>query len=103
MAKKIDKKEIKEKVVPSIIKKARVTEKAANLSAVNIYIFDVAVGATKPEIAKAFFAKYKTKAIKVNTSNRKAKALFRRGKLGFTSRTQKAYITVAKGAKVDIV
>lgn len=103
MAKKTDTKEEKVKVVPSIIKKARVTEKAANQSAFNTYLFDVKVGSTKNEIAKAFFAMYKQKPIKVNIVNQRAKTFFRRGVLGIGSRGKKAYITLAKGVKIDII
>lgn len=103
MAKKTDTKEIKASAAPSIIKKARITEKAANASAVNTYLFDVAVGATKNEIAKAFFAKYKQKPIRVNTINQRAKTFFRRGILGVGSRVKKAYITVPKGTKIEVM
>ena len=103
MAKKTDTKEIKAKVVPSIIKKARITEKAANAAMVNTYVFDVKVGSSKNEIAKSFFTKYKVKPIKVNIVNQRAKTFFKRGILGVGSRGKKAYITVPKGTKIEVM
>ena len=93
----------KEKVAtPSILLRPRVTEKAAIASQLNTYLFDVAVDATKSEIAKAFFKQYKTKPVSVNVLNVKPKTYFLRGKLGIGRRGRKAYIKVPKGAKIDI-
>jgi ribosomal protein L23 len=86
----------------TLLKGARITEKAANLGTHSTYLFEVAVGATKSEIAKAFFITYKQKPIKVNTVNGRAKSYFRRGVLGFGKRTKKAYIILPKGTTIDI-
>lgn len=101
------KKDTTEKTAPVakhlVLKKARVTEKAANASVKNTYVFDVAVDATKSEIAKAFQTTYKHKPVRVNITNVRAASYFRRGKLGFGSRSKKAYITVPKGVKIDLM
>lgn len=103
MAKKKDTTEKKLAPAPSLIKKARITEKAANAAQDSIYIFDVALGATKNEIAKAFQAMYKHKPVKVNLANVRAKTYFRRGILGKGVRSKKAYISVPKGVKIDVM
>ncbi|MFS8064508.1 MAG: 50S ribosomal protein L23, partial [Luteimonas sp.] len=54
-----------------------ITEKAANMGQYNTYTFSVAVGTTKSEIAKAFFAVYKQKAQHVRTINQSAKSYYR--------------------------
>jgi large subunit ribosomal protein L23 len=87
----------------TLLKHPRITEKAANMGKYNTYLFDVAVGATKNEIAKAFFAVYKQKPLKVNTVNQKAKVYFRRGMLGFGKASKKAYVILPKGTTIEIM
>lgn len=101
MAKKTDTIK-KEAVVPSVLGKVIITEKAARTSKENTYTFDVQVGATKSEIGKAFFAQYKQKPIDVRTINSKPKSFFRKGRVGFGKNTKKAYITIAKGATIEL-
>lgn len=88
---------------PSILKNPRVTEKAAYAQALNTYTFDVAVGATKNEIAKAFATQYKQTPVSVRTVNVKRKTFFRKGKLGFGTAGKKAYITLPKGKTIDVI
>lgn len=87
----------------SILKNPRITEKAANAQALRTYTFDIAVGVTKNEVAKAFVAKYKVTPTKVRTLNITPKTYFRRGKLGVGTRAKKAYITLPKGKTIDII
>jgi ribosomal protein L23 len=90
-------------IKPSILLSARVTEKAANNTAYSIYLFNVAVGSTKSEIAKAFKAQYKKTPLKVNTVNVMPKSHFRRGHVGFSKFTKKAYVFLPKGTTIDII
>jgi large subunit ribosomal protein L23 len=87
----------------TLLKHPRITEKAANLAGHATYTFDVAVGATKSEIIKAFVMTYKATPIKVNTVNVKPKSFFKRGKLGFGKRSKKAYVVLPKGTTIDIM
>ncbi len=84
-----------------------ITEKAANASSGSVYVFDVALRATKPEIAKAFAALYKHMPVKVHTVVTKPKPRFRQTRrgssLGFTAKTKKAYVYLAKGTTIDVV
>jgi large subunit ribosomal protein L23 len=91
------------KVVPSILKRPLITEKAANGSQFSVYLFEVATNVTKSEIAKAFKAQYKEKPIKVNTVNVMPKSFFRRGRLGFGVKSKKAYVFLKKGTSINIV
>lgn len=92
-----------EKVIPSVLKRPLITEKAANNAQYSIYKFEVAFGATKSEIAKAFKAKYNKVPLKVNTINNMRKSFFRRGRLGFGAHTKKAYVFLEKGTTIDII
>lgn len=91
----------------AILKNPRVTEKTANATANNVYAFDVAVTATKSEIAKAFEAAYKQVPLKVHTMIKKPKAHFRRtaqgSKVGFSNRMKKAYVYLPKGVTIDVM
>jgi large subunit ribosomal protein L23 len=87
----------------TLLRNPRITEKAANLAGHATYTFDVAVGATKSEIIKAFVMMYKATPIKVNTVNVKAKTFFRRGKLGIGKKGKKAYVVLPKGTTIDIM
>lgn len=86
-----------------VLKDPRITEKAANGAQYSVYLFNVAVGATKNEIAKAFQAKYDKKPVKVNTVNILPKTYFRRGKAGAGSAGKKAYVFLPKGVTIDVI
>jgi ribosomal protein L23 len=85
-----------------VLKRPRVTEKAANYSKISAYVFDVAFEATKSEVAKAFQTQYKHKPVKVNIMPMQRKSFFRKGQLGFGKRAKKAYVYLAKGTTIDI-
>ena len=91
----------------SILMNPRVTEKTAKASAGNVYVFNVAVSATKNEIAKAFEVMYKHVPLKVHTLTRKPKSHFKRtaggSQLGFGKKTKNAYIYLAKGVTIDVM
>ena len=87
----------------SILKNPRITEKAALANKYNIYLFNVAVHATKSEIAKAFETTYKKKPVRVNTLNVTRPSYFKQGRLGFGVNTKKAYIFLPKGVTIELM
>lgn len=87
----------------SIIKNPRITEKAALLSEVGCYTFDVALAATKNEIAQAVKAQYKVTPVSIRTVNTPKKTVFRRGKMGTTGGGRKAYVYLKKGDKIEVL
>lgn len=95
--------DVKSTAAMLVLQRPRITEKAARASTHNIYVFNVAVSATKSEIAKAFTAIYKHKPISINTVPMAGKTVFRRGKLGTTANSKKAYITLKKGDTIQIM
>lgn len=87
----------------SIVLQPRITEKAAKGGEQNCYVFDVAVGATKSEIKKAFMLLYKQTPRKVHTVNKKPDYIFRKNVLGKTARTKKAYVYLPKGVTIEVM
>ncbi len=90
-----------------VLGRPRITEKAASASTNSVYVFDVAVSATKNEVAKAFEVVYKHVPLKVHTLNQKPKAHFRRtaqgSQVGFGKRTKKAYVYLPKGTSIEVM
>jgi large subunit ribosomal protein L23 len=100
---------VHEDVVPvqdlsRVIVRPRITEKASMKVAENVYVFDVAARATKPQIKAAFVAHYKVTPISVRVVNTKGKETrnMRTGRVGFTSASRKAYIILKKGDTISI-
>ena len=87
-----------------VIVSPRITEKATLQSGGNVYVFNVASGATKPEIKAAFLAHYKVSPARVRVVNTKGTATrnMRTGKKGMTSGFRKAYIYLKKGDTISI-
>lgn len=96
-------KKVEEKKDTSILKNARITEKAARDQAFNSYTFDVATSATKSEIAKAFVKEYKHKPIRVHTVTNKPKSKFQKGILSFGPKGKKAYVKLPKGKTIEVM
>lgn len=87
----------------TIIKNPRVTEKASNLSAGNVYTFDVAESAGKMEIKKAVFALYKVKPVRINILSIPRKRITTRGQAGTKGGGKKALVYLKPGDKIDFV
>ena len=87
----------------SIIRRPRLTEKAANLSSSNVYTFDIEAGASKHDVARAVSALYKVTPTKVNVVNTKGKkvALRTRRGTGTKNSNRKAYVYLKKGDTID--
>ncbi len=87
-----------------VILRPRITEKASANIAENVYVFDVASGATKPQIKAAFLASYKVSPVTVRVVNTRGTATrnMRTGKRGKTADNRKAYIVLKKGDTISI-
>ncbi len=89
--------------VPAVIRRPRLTEKAANLSSSNVFTFDVVPGASKQDVVRAVQALYKVTPVKVNVVNTKGKSVMlrtRRG-TGVQNAMRKAYVFLKKGDTID--
>jgi large subunit ribosomal protein L23 len=79
-----------------------ITEKATLLSEQNKVVFQVAMDATKEEIAVAIEELFKVKVTKVNTLIQKGKTKRFRGRPGRRSDLKKAIVTLQEGQSIDI-
>jgi large subunit ribosomal protein L23 len=89
-------------VVDNILVKPLITEKAANLNALNKYAFVVSVQANKITVAKAIQAIYGVKPLKVNLINVSGKKVARGKVRGQRSDWRKAIVTLPKGTTIKI-
>ncbi|MFA6095175.1 MAG: 50S ribosomal protein L23 [Candidatus Paceibacterota bacterium] len=81
----------------------RITEKATDSAARNVYVFNVRVDANKKTIAHAIKELYKVSPERVSIVTIRAKTVFRRGKLGTTNTGKKAYVYLKEGDKIEFV
>lgn len=85
-----------------IIRSPVITEKSTMASENNQVIFNVASGATKPEIKKAVETLFSVKVKAVNTLNRKGKVKRFRGMTGKQNDVKKAIVTLQEGSTIDV-
>ncbi|MCK9351224.1 MAG: 50S ribosomal protein L23 [Candidatus Paceibacterota bacterium] len=86
-----------------ILKRPRVTEKAAILVEKNAYTFEVAPTATKPEVKAAIIAMYKVTPVQINMTAGTRKNIVRRGKAGVKTTSKKAVVHLKKGDKIEFI
>ena len=87
----------------SVIVGPRITEKATVVSENGVYVFNVAVSATKERVKKAIHALYKVTPARVNivTIPRKKTVSSRSRKVGYTVGGKKAYVYLKKGDTIE--
>ena len=87
-----------------VIVKPVVSEKSYTLLEENVYTFEVAKSASKPEIRDAVESIFDVKVLKVNTLNRDGKRKRNRRKPTFGKRPdgKRAYITLAEGDSIEL-
>jgi len=89
------------KKIQNPIKNPRITEKATNMSADNVYVFNVSTSANKKEIEKAIFSLYKVKPIKINILPIPYKKANFKGKVGTRGGGKKAVVYLKKEDKIN--
>ena len=89
-------------MIPSIIKRPIVTERATDLNTIGKYVFMVENRATKNEVKKAIKAIYKVDVIAVNTVMKPAKARRFRNQPTMRPGYKKAIVTLKEGQKIDV-
>jgi large subunit ribosomal protein L23 len=80
----------------------KVSERAAELAAKNIYVFNVPVTAEKINIAKSVELLYGVKVEKVRTARGEGKPIYRGHKKGRRNQWKKAFVSVKKGQTIDL-
>jgi len=86
-----------------ILKKPRITEKASELAAKNVYTFEIDKRVGKKEVAVAVEALYNVKPVKVNISSLPSKTKTRGRHVGKTSMKKKALVFLKDGDNIDFV
>ena len=85
-----------------VLRRPLVTEKSTMLSAQGKYVFEVAVGANKPQIAEAVEKAFNVHVVAVNTSRVRGK-LKRYGRnLGHQVSWKKAVVTLQPGEQIQV-
>lgn len=86
-----------------VLLRPRITEKAAHLSAQNVYTFDVVFAATEAQVAHAIESVYRVKPVKVNLVKTPGKRVTLRTRRGFGTRSgsKKAYVYLKKGDRIE--
>ena len=79
-----------------------ITEKATMASERNQVVFNVASGATKPQIKEAVEKLFDVKVKRVNTLVRKGKTKVFRGNFGSQSDVKRAVVTLEEGHRIDV-
>lgn len=85
-----------------IIRRPVVTEKATMASENNAVVFEVAIGANKPQIKEAVEGLFGVKVKAVNTTITKGKVKMFRGRKGTRKDVKKAYVTLEEGNTIDV-
>ncbi|MDD5639986.1 MAG: 50S ribosomal protein L23 [Candidatus Pacebacteria bacterium] len=86
-----------------ILKKPRITEKAAILAEENFYVFEVEKTANKMEIKKAVEEYFKVNVENVNIVNLPRQKVQKGKVMGHKSGCKKAIVKIKKGQKIDII
>ena len=85
-----------------VIRKPIITEKASMASENGAVVFEVAMGANKPQIKEAVEALFGVKVKAVNTVITKGKVKRFRGTVGTRNDVKKAYVTLVEGNTIDV-
>lgn len=93
------------KPASTIILSPRITEKGAYLGEGGVYVFNVAQGANKQEVARAIREIFKVVPRKVRVAQVPAKKVLTRGtnRTGTKAGGKKAYVYLKKGDVIEIV
>ncbi len=101
--KKVEKKLVATAGTFDVLRRPIISEKAAKLSESNAVVFEVAMSATKEDVAKAVEVLYNIKPTKVNIVITKGKVKSFRGRSTGTQRkVKKAYVSLPADAKMDL-
>jgi large subunit ribosomal protein L23 len=90
--------------VAHVLKSPRITEKASMHQSLGVYTFDVAISATKTQIAEAIRSTYKVspKKIRIVSIPAKQTRSMRNGRRGMKTGGKKAYVYLKSGETITI-
>jgi large subunit ribosomal protein L23 len=99
---KVEKKIAATADVYDTLRRPIISEKAAKLSESNGVAFEVAIDATKEDVARAIQAIYGVKPVKINMVIAKGKEKTRGRRTGTQRAVKKAYVSLPTDAKLDL-
>lgn len=101
--KKVEKKLVATANTYDVLRRPIVSEKAAKLSESNGVVFEVAMSATKEDVAKAIEILFNVKPTKINIVITKGKVkTFRGHSTGTQRKVKKAYVSLPADANLDL-
>lgn len=101
--KKVEKKLVATAETYDVLRRPIISEKAARLSENNGVVFEIAMSATKEDVAKAMQVLFGIKPTKINIVITKGKEKTFRGRsTGIQRKVKKAYVSLPKDAKLDL-
>ena len=101
--KKVEKKLVATANTYEVLRRPIISEKAARLSESNGVVFEIAMSATKEDVAKAMQVLFGIKPTKINIVITKGKVKTFRGRSTGTQRkVKKAYVSLPADAKLDL-
>ena len=101
--KKVEKKSVATAGTFDVLRRPVISEKAAKLSESNGVVFEIAMSATKADVAKAVEVLFGIKPTKINIVVTKGKVKTFRGRSTGTQRSvKKAYVSLPADAKLDL-
>lgn len=101
--KKVEKKLVAKTSTYDVLRRPIISEKAAKLSESNGVVFEVAMSATKEDIAKAIEVLFNVKPTKINVVIAKGKTKTFRGRnTGTQRKVKKAYVSLPADANLDL-
>ncbi len=88
-----------------IVHRPRITEKAALVTGQGVYVFDVAMRATKKDVATAVHEHYNVTPLKIRIVRLAPRQLISRtrNRRGQAAGLKKAYVYLKKGERIDIM
>ena len=85
-----------------VLRRPLVTEKSTMLSAVGKYVFAVALGANKPQIAEAVEKAFNVHVVEVNTMHVRGKVKRMGKSKGTQASWKKAIVTLQPGEQIQV-
>lgn len=88
-----------------VIRRPRITEKATYSAEKGVYVFEVAIDASKIDIGKAITHLFKVTPVKIHTVRMKQQNITKmlRGVSGKSKAFKKAYVYLKKGDKIELI
>lgn len=86
-----------------VLLRPHISERASETATQGIYVFRVALNATKPQVKEAVESMYKVTVDQVRTVTIHPKLITVKGRVGTRKRGRKAYVYLKKGDRIESI